>query len=70
MQRTVIQQCGITAASERQPHSSTDDANTLQVNVKVKIKVKVKVNVKVKEVDLYGAFIIVLHTQGAQVRIT
>jgi len=25
---------------------------------------------KVKEVDLYSAFIVVLHTQGAQVRIT
>jgi len=26
--------------------------------------------VKVKEVDLYNAFIVVPHTQGAQVRIT
>jgi len=30
----------------------------------------VKVKVKVKEVDLYSAFIVVPHTQGAQVRIT
>jgi len=28
------------------------------------------VKVKVKEVDLYSAFIVVPHTQGAQVRIT
>jgi len=28
------------------------------------------IKVKVKEMDLYSAFIVVLHTQGAQVRIT
>jgi len=28
------------------------------------------IKVKVKEVDLYSAFIVVPHTQGAQVRIT
>ena len=36
-------------------------AQWLQINVK---------NKKVKEVDLYSAFILVPHTQGAQVRIT
>jgi len=43
------------------PHSYVVDSNNSHVSVKGK---------KVKKVDLYSAFIVVPHAQGARVRIT